>query len=266
MNLAMTAANRGVTPQSNSRLVSRVRSFSQAASAAVILVGFLVLVAWMFDIAALKSVAPGLATMKANTALAFLLTGVSLWLLGTGKADRGRRLVAQVAAFIVALISLLTISEYLFSWNLGIDELLFRDDALGSSHPGRPSGSTALTFFLVGSALLLLDVGSRRSHRLAEFLTLTALLISLLGLVGYAYGVGSLYAFDPFSSMALHTALTLFVLCTGILSARPDRGLMAVATGNTAGGLVVRRLLPATIAIPAILGWLSLKGHHAGLY
>jgi hypothetical protein len=44
-------------------------------------VGSLVLVGWTLDIATLKSVAPGFVTMKANTALAFLLAGVSLWLL-----------------------------------------------------------------------------------------------------------------------------------------------------------------------------------------
>ncbi|MCH8103055.1 MAG: hypothetical protein IIB28_07870 [Chloroflexi bacterium] len=64
----------------------------------------------------------------------------------------------------------------------------------------------------------------------------------------------------------LGLALMFFMLCAGILSAHPDRGLMAVATSDTAGGLVVRRLLPIAIVIPPILGWLSLQGQQAGLY
>jgi hypothetical protein len=44
--------------------------FVQIAGGCVFIVGLAVLVGWMLDIAALKSVFPGLVTMKANTAIA----------------------------------------------------------------------------------------------------------------------------------------------------------------------------------------------------
>jgi PAS domain S-box-containing protein len=44
----------------------------------VVALGMSVLIGWAFDIAALKSVFPGLATMKANTALGMVLCGVAL--------------------------------------------------------------------------------------------------------------------------------------------------------------------------------------------
>ena len=53
---------------------------SQAANAVVLLVGLLVLVGWILDIPALQAVVPGLATMKPNTAVAFFLAGMALWL------------------------------------------------------------------------------------------------------------------------------------------------------------------------------------------
>lgn len=72
-----------------------------------------------------KSVLPGLVTMKPNTALAFVLAGVSLWLLRREEADQRARRIAGACAFLVALVGLLTLGEYLAGWNLGIDQLLF---------------------------------------------------------------------------------------------------------------------------------------------
>ncbi|MEK6601655.1 MAG: hypothetical protein AABZ09_07215, partial [Candidatus Binatota bacterium] len=97
----------------NIRLISSVKSFSRTASYTVIFVGLLVLVGWVMDITVLKSVFPGLVTMKANTALAFVLAGMSLWLLWTEQADQRLRRIAQACAVIVGLIGLLTLSEYL---------------------------------------------------------------------------------------------------------------------------------------------------------
>src|SRR5437588_4795466 len=66
--------------------------------------------------------------------------------------------------------------------------------------------------------------------------------------------------------MAVHTAVTCMVLSTGILVARPDRGIMAVLTRDSVGGVMARRVVPAAIGIPLALGWLRWEGQRAGLY
>jgi hypothetical protein len=43
---------------------------------------------WPFGIPALKSIMPALATMKANTALAFVLAGFSLWQITQGHKEQ----------------------------------------------------------------------------------------------------------------------------------------------------------------------------------
>ena len=35
---------------------------------------------------------------------------------------------------------------------------------------------------------------------------------------------------------------------------------------SKAGGFLIRRLLPAAIIVPIVLGWLRLEGQRAGLY
>src|ERR1051325_8501888 len=113
--------------QLNPRFLSFYRDISRVASGIVLVIGFLVLVGWLFDISALKSILPGLATMKANTALTFLLAGISLWLAQTKDENKWIDLIAKGFATFTILIGLLTLSEYVFHQNFGLDELLFRD-------------------------------------------------------------------------------------------------------------------------------------------
>ncbi|MEK6852092.1 MAG: hypothetical protein AABY30_06100, partial [Candidatus Thermoplasmatota archaeon] len=109
------------------------------AAAVTVLVGAVVLLGWAFDVPALKSVVPGLVSMKANTALAFALAGFSLLFLTARRPSRWTRTLARGFPAVVALIGLLTLSEYLFGWNLGIDQMRFREPPgpVGTADPGR---------------------------------------------------------------------------------------------------------------------------------
>ncbi|HAX74538.1 MAG TPA: hypothetical protein DCY88_01550, partial [Cyanobacteria bacterium UBA11372] len=265
------------------------KQISAATSAFAIFIGCLVLVGWGLDIAILKSVFPGAATMKANTAVCFILAGMSLWLTVRGGGDsslilprsqkkRWRRygaLVAQTGAIASSTIAILTLSQYLFGWNLGIDELLFRDSSLSpaTSHPGRMGINTTINFSLLGGALWLLH--QRQSQRwqkdililLAQGLSLGAILIAVQALVGYAYKVEVFYKFSAdTTSMSMHTAVTFLVLSVGVLFARPQSGLMQTIASDLNGGIVARRMIPSAIALPLILCWIILQGQQANYY
>ncbi|MFZ3065278.1 MAG: ATP-binding protein [Nitrospirota bacterium] len=250
--------------QSDPRLAVLFRSISKIAGAIAIFIGALALVGWMMDITIFKSVAPWLASMKANTALAFLLSGISLWLLQGDIIRPWSLRIARLCAFLTLLIGLLTLSEYLFGWALGIDQLLFKDLAAASSPSGRMAFVTAVNFLAIGLALLIME--TRRGFGLAQFLTLSAAFISMIALIAYIYEVKSLYAVSPYSTMALHTSITFIVLSFGLLFLQPERGLMAIITSDTAGGITMRRLLPAAISIPVVVGYVRLMGERAGFY
>jgi signal transduction histidine kinase len=53
------------------------------------------------------------------------------------------------------------------------------------------------------------------------------------------------------------------LLFIGLVLARPDRGYVALLTASDLGALLARRLLPATILVPLLLGWLFLQGRQA---
>jgi PAS domain S-box-containing protein len=90
--------------------------------------------------------------------------------------------------------------------------------------------------------------------------------VGFVALVGDLYGVGALYRMLGFGSMALHTAAAVLLLALGTLAARPRRGFMRVLSANTIAGALARRLLPAIVCVPLVLGWLRLRGQEAGWY
>src|SRR6266700_2789218 len=95
------------------------------------IVGAAVLAGWALDVPALQGLAPGLATMKANTAACFLLAGLSLGLAQVSPGSESTRLLARYGqvtfALVVAAIGVLSLSEDVFGWDAGIDQLLFHD-------------------------------------------------------------------------------------------------------------------------------------------
>jgi PAS domain S-box-containing protein len=254
---------------------ARFHLFARAAAGCVLLMTLIVLAGWILGADPVKNVVPGFrpgfATMKVNAAAALMLCGFSLWLLTAAAAgsaaQRAAQRAGQACAAVSALAGLLTLLEYTAGWDLGIDEILLRDLTTPASiHPGRMSPITSLEMLLIGSALLLRHAGARNARWISEVLALTATFLSALALIGYAYGVSALYRIGVFSSMALHTAAGCALLSIGLLLAHPRNGTVAILSSNTSGGVVLRRLLPAAVLIPPVLGWAGLAGERLQYY
>jgi signal transduction histidine kinase len=240
------------------------KTLAKWASIIAIVVGYHVFLGWAFDISILKSPWLTFSTMKANSAICSVLAGIALYLLQTNRPlpVRQTAFVVRLCASIVAVVALLTLAEYLFDVELGLDRLIFghaASDERGVSNPGRMALMSALAFSMIGVALLLLD--SPLGYLVAEVLTLISAAISLLAIASYMYQARAFQG-----QMPLYSALVIFLLSGGTLCARPDRGVMAKITSNSFGGIMARRLLPATFLIPIVLGWLQHEGQRAGLY
>ncbi len=265
--------------QTNLRLSKYLRSISEAASIIVFAIGCFVIIGWIFDITILKSVFPGFVTMKVNAALLFILAGASLYKEGkrqkvkmnnleiggfsrVNSQDSRVPIYHLILPFIVALIGLLTLIQYGFSVDFGIDQLLIKDsiNAPHSFPPGRMAFNTALIFFILGVAQILL-LRKRPNYHFAQVLSIAAFLVAWLAFLGYLYGISSFYGISVYTKIALHSAIAFMLLSIGILFACPDKGLMAVITSNNAGGMMARRLSLAVILIPPILSWFILVGY-----
>jgi PAS domain S-box-containing protein len=265
-----TYAGRPLVAPPDPRVVSHLGLFIGFASFFSVAVGLLSLVGLTLRIAVLKSIMPGEPVIKFNAAVCLVLLGFSLWLLR--KDDRqpfpgARKLCGLLMAAITALLGLLSVTEYMTGWDLGIDQLLFHEpaaDAFYSVRPGLIAPITAVDFLLLGLALLLLDKGiSWRSRRYwpAQYVASLTAILAIVGLLDFILGSHSSY-----THLALQTAVTLLVVSLGVLCARTERGLAALLASSTAGGLLVRRLLPAAIIIPVAIGALGWRALSAGQY
>ena len=231
------------------------------AGVTVIFIGVLVLLSWTVDAQTLKSVLPSLRAMKANTAVALVVTGASILLLAPQRPPRQRR-VGLILGLAVAVFGVAVLAEYLIG-KVGFDRLLFADSGID---PGRPAPLTAMVFVFLGVSLASLDLRGRGS-RLSQATGAIASALLIAGLVGLTLGVDFLRN-EPggVTGVALHTALALLVAIVGLAFLLPERGVVAFLSGSDPGAVVARRLAPVAIALPLVAGLLAREGEAHGLF
>lgn len=226
--------------------------FSRRASEVIVVLGVLVLAGWLFNVPVLKSGAPGLKAMDPLTAGLFVLCGIALTRANKGKPNEPFTILCAV---IITLGGAVKILECVLRLDLRFGEPLFRGEAM----------NTALCFICCGVALLLLDVETRRGFRPAQVFVIALGLVGLLALIGYAYRVLPLSSIGSKIPMAFNSAIGFELFSLAALAARPGEGVMKVITSDTTGGAMARRLLPAAVLIPLILGALRFSSEKHGI-
>lgn len=214
------------TAEFSTRMQASMRSYSRVAGGGVMAIAVLVLGGWALRLEALM-VVPHFPPMTPTSAILCLLAGASLVVLGGPPPTPRARLVGRGLAALVGLVAL--------------------SGVFGARFPGpSPSSLTLLTLVLSSAALFCLDRPPRWGIRPAELLGLCASAVPLVAALGYLLGARVLYGLQPGRpgvGMSVQTVLALLGLTSGILTARPTEGLMAVVTSPHAGGVLARRLL-----------------------
>lgn len=183
-----------------------------AAGVLTVLVSLLVLTGWFLNIAVLKSVLPDYISMKFNTAICFLLIGISLLLLEKQKA----RPVAVASMLLVMLVGILSLYQYVFATNIGIDELLWKEGpgTAYTIYPGRPSAFTAIIFILLG--FVLLNIHNRSVFVVSWLALAVSSLVAAVSVISYLFGNPTLISIPSLTVIALHTSVLFLVICLGI--------------------------------------------------
>jgi signal transduction histidine kinase/CheY-like chemotaxis protein len=232
-----------------------------------IAIGLAVLLGWALHNPTLETLLPGCVSMKANTALCCVLTGVALFVGYLSYPSRSRGIWCMALAGIVALISFLTLLEYIFGVSLGLDEILFRDlpTSPGTFAPGRMAPNAALGFLTFSAALVLLGQG-RGGALAAQFLALGGFFLALLAALGYMFHAKVLTSIFSLTQIALHTIICFWLISLALLFVRPNRGFVGILLADNPGGIVARLLVVPAIFTPVFFGLIAFQGVLLGWY
>jgi diguanylate cyclase (GGDEF)-like protein len=237
-------------------------------SRSLVVVGTLALIGWALHIELLTCVVHGYASMKVNTALAFVAAGAAMAAYGPMYANDGgasrtvrarsfSKRLGQCLSLIPLGLGGLSLAEDLFRADLHIDQL-FIVDSITPVYPGRMAQLTAINCCLAGAALLL-GSGNRSARRASRLMLGLMMASAISAMVGFLYGVHIFYGSFDYTSMALHTGVSFLVLGVGAMLQDSESSVVRVLSGSESGSLVLRRSLAGVIALPVIVGWVCLQ-------
>lgn len=177
--------------------------------------GIFVLMGWYTSTVTLGQLHPALVPMPYNSAVGFLVCGFGLLSI----VYRFKKPGAALGLALVVL-SLLTLIEYVYDVELGINQLFIRyeiTDNVPSSRYMAPN--TAVCFALIGAALLVANWPRQLPwHEVVEAL-LGSLVFSLgvIALLGHLSNVEGAFGWSELTLMAPHTAVAFCIIAGGVL-------------------------------------------------
>ncbi|MDH5400187.1 MAG: ATP-binding protein [Cyclobacteriaceae bacterium] len=208
---------------------------------------------WIFDFEGFIRVLPGGASMKFNTALCFVLSGIGLWITYVDR--KNNHWIPLVIIGLLIFIGVFTLLDYSFDLPLNIDNI-FIEDVYSQRHPGRMSVATAFCFLLFAFGLHGVNVKTVALKKTAQFLLHTITFISFLSIVSYTLQVPAENKIYFLNTMAIHTSVLFFFLSVSLSLVNSTLGFTGLLTSSSAGSKLLKLLLPFLILLPVILGYL----------
>ena len=225
---------------------------------ATIVGGFALLVlvgGWLLDIRVLRTILPSWTPMAPLTTVLLMLTAAGVLLF-----DRRPKL-ANVILLISAALAFAVLLHYLFDVDLG----LWRATRLighGSTATALelPAPDTSAAFVLIVLSLACFRTRIPHLHDFGDVVASLIGVICIQVLISYAYSIVYSASHLGFRQIAPHSTLAMTLLAFAAVARRPTPGLFAAMNGPEQSALLLRRLLPITLVLCLLMGWLQLLG------
>ncbi|PWT97716.1 MAG: hypothetical protein C5B53_07710 [Candidatus Melainabacteria bacterium] len=253
---------------SNPRHVANFRRASLIGGLICLVFALPVLIGWFTRIDYLINAIPGQIPVTPILSVFISLSALSSLLLLTRGGDKRARILADALAGLVSVGSFLIVMRFVCHYRFDLEVLLFGHwlPEVHSSYLARTAPTEATAVFLAGLCLLFLGRGKAPYYAISQLVAALMALLPFFALVGYVYEVPFFYGVAAYTQMAMETALLLLILAFALFFAKPDTGIAGLISSSDAGGVMLRRLLPATILIPLLYGWLKIFGQRLGLF
>ncbi|MDB5865091.1 MAG: Two-component regulatory system protein containing hybrid kinase and response regulator domain [Betaproteobacteria bacterium] len=219
-------------------MLSRSGRLSIAAAG---LVAAFALLGTLAGIDALARFIPGWPSVRVPTGIATLGVAAAFGLLLSGRRGAGQLLLA-VLAVAVLMAMLLPEARRLPGGAL-------------QTYPG------AALLLIIAAAAFVSAPGEKllAASRVLAAASATLLFIALIGI-----SFRLLLDLPPLVDVSLPSLIALLLLTYAVAVVRPDTWLIERLTSQRAGAVMTRRLLPAVLLLPLVIGWLEVAGEGSG--
>lgn len=226
------------------------------------------LVGWALDVPGLTDWDASGISIQPNAAVAFFVASLASLLISLGY-----RKAALPLGILIATAGVLSVYQLQTGADLGFNTLFaFGREwgRVGAMAPGQVGMPASTSQALLGLAIMILSVTSSgktpRLRTVALVLAIITACIAGLSLTGYFYGAETLYTIPRLTVIAFQTATFALAVSLALIFSIQDIGPGKLIAEHSAAGLMTRRVLPAIILLPMLLGFLRLTGEREGLY
>ncbi|API86274.1 GGDEF domain-containing protein [Francisella uliginis] len=186
------------------------RKAQTVSSLIVVGISCIVIFGWITNNTSIIKLNPSFPPMQFNTALCFTLLALVNFIPKTSRFNYTR----CILSIIVLIISFLTLLEYLFGLNFGIDHIIATQTLDQSLYPGRMAPNTAICFLLLAIANILPRFKKNVLLFKGLFFSMNLIAFSLayIALLGYFFDISYYFSWGHITGMALHTSICFFLL------------------------------------------------------
>ncbi|MBX9694914.1 MAG: response regulator [Cyanobacteria bacterium] len=240
----------------NEPLVRFYKRLSVFLGVTIAIIGLISYLGAIFHVSLIPAYNPIFATgMAPSPALIFVVLGLMTAFVSHYEIydETEQQVLIAICAF-VTTAALAILGKYLFNYSFDLDSLVWGQTLPGINVPCQfrmsPSGGLCLVF--IGLAFGFLTSEMEDKIRFGQGLLLIPILLSSWVCFSFVFNTEAtlLMGYTP---MPIHTAVMYFFLCIACLLTKPERGFVWIFSSNTAGGVLIREILPMALIVPTIL-------------